>query len=203
MDLGAIFLTLAVALLVGIFISRPFSSRRAATEMLIHPAAEAAEIHRSALLAERDRVLTALQDLEFDFTLGKIPAEDYPVQRAELLKTGAEALRQLDALSGDVASATAEDRVEAVVAARRADAAHRPVKQVEIAAAGAGLGSSRRPPAPVEDEVEALVAARRQARQEKAGGFCPKCGRPVAKSDQFCSRCGTTLSQNQGQRHLG
>jgi hypothetical protein len=199
MDLGAIFLTLAVALLVGIFISQPFSSRRAATEMLVNPAAEEAEIHRSALLAERDRVLTVLQDLEFDFTLGKIPADDYPVQRAELLKAGAEVLRQLDALSGDVASATAEDRVEAVVAARRADAAHRPMNQVELAPQNrdplmsAGMSSSRCPPAPVEDEVEVLVSARRRARQEKAGGFCPKCGRPVAKSDQFCSRCGKTL----------
>ena len=89
-------LILAVAVLVGLYISRPFASRHAATEKLIRPAAEESEIHRSTLLAERDRVLTALQDLEFDFTLGKIPAEDYPIQRAELFKAGAEALRELD-----------------------------------------------------------------------------------------------------------
>lgn len=193
MDLGAIFLTLAVALLVAIFVSRPFFSRRAASEMLIRPAAEEAEVRRSTLLAERDRVLTALQDLEFDFTLGKIPAEDYPVQRAELLMSGADVLRKLDALSGDTAAMTAENRVEAAVAARRADAVHQPLKQVELAAAGAGMGIARRPPAGVEDEVEAMVNARRKTRQEKATGFCPKCGRPITKLDRFCSRCGTTL----------
>lgn len=193
MDLGAIFLILAVALLVAIFVSRPFLSRRAASEMLIRPGVEEAEIRHSTLLAERDRILTALQDLEFDFTLGKIPAEDYPVQRAELLKAGADVLRQLDTLSGSTVAVTAEDRVESAVAARRADAAHRPVRPVERVAAGVAVNSGRRPPAAAEDEVEARVAARRQARQEKAVGFCPKCGRPVTKSDRFCSRCGTTL----------
>ncbi len=189
MDLGALFLTLAVALLVGLYISRPFASRRAASEVLIRPAAEEAESRRSALLAERDRVLVALQDLEFDHTLGKIPAEDYPVQRAELMKTGAEAMRRLDELSGKGADSSAEDRIEAAVAARRADAAVRRGARTAPAPARA----SSRPPAAAEDDIEAMVAARRQVRKEKAGGFCPKCGRPVSQSDQFCSRCGAAL----------
>jgi hypothetical protein len=199
MDLASIFLTLAVALLVGMFISRPFASRRASTELLIRPAAEDAEVHRSTLLAERDRVLNALQELEFDFTLGKIPAADYPTQRAELLKAGADILRNLDELAGAQQNVSAEDRVEAVVAARRADAAvRRPSVQPGLAGAGAaaavaGQAGSRRPPSPVNDDLEAEIAARRQTRQEKAGGFCPKCGRPVVQSDRFCSKCGFTL----------
>jgi hypothetical protein len=215
MDLGAILLILAVAVLVGMYISRPFASRRASSEPLIRPAREEVDIRRSSLLAERDRVLTALQDLEFDYTLGKIPAEDYPVQRAELFKAGAEALRELDEISGVAAAASAEARLEAVVAARRADAVVQgaPVAQgarstpasgeddieamiaarrARPATAGAPAGA-RRPPASGEDDIEAMVAARRKTRQEKAGGFCPKCGRPVAKSDSFCSRCGAHL----------
>jgi hypothetical protein len=209
MDLGAILLILAVAVLVGLFVSRPFASRRASSEPLIRPAREEADIRRSSLLAERDRVLTALQDLEFDYTLGKIPAEDYPVQRAELFKAGAEALRELDEISGVAAAASAEARLEAVVAARRADAVvqgarHAPApnedeieamvaaRRARPAVAGAPAGA-RRPPASGEDDIEAMVAARRKTRQEKAGGFCPKCGRPVAKSDSFCSRCGAHL----------
>jgi len=193
MDVPSIFLILAVALLVGVFISRPFVNRHSATEELIRPAAEVSEIRRSSLLAERDRILVALQDLEFDFTLGKIPAENYPLQRTELLTNGAAVLRQLDELAGTTATSSAESRLEAVVAARRADAmvlAHQP----EAVAAGfpAPVGV-RRAPAAGEDDIEAMVAARRQARQEKAGGLCPKCGRPVAKSDKFCSRCGAIL----------
>ena len=122
MDVPSLFLVLAVALLVGVFVSRPFTNWHSATERLIRPAAEENEIRRSSLLAERDRILTALQDLEFDYTLGKIPAETYPIQRTELLTTGAAVLRQLDELAGTSATTSAESRLEAVVAARRADA---------------------------------------------------------------------------------
>jgi len=194
MDVPSLFLVLAVALLVGVFISRPFTNRRTATEKLIRPATEENEIRRSSLLAERDRILMALQDLEFDFTLGKIPAETYPAQRTELLTNGATVLRKLDELAGTTASTSAESRLEAVVAARRADAVVHPARQAEAVAAGySGPAGVRRPPAAGEDDIEAMVAARRQIRQEKAGGFCPKCGRPVAKSDKFCSRCGADL----------
>lgn len=44
-------------------------------------------------------------------------------------------------------------------------------------------------------DLEARIAARRQARQEKAGGFCPHCGKPVQKSDKFCPRCGGDVQQ--------
>ncbi len=194
MDVPSILLILAVALLVGVFISRPFVNKHSATEELIRPASEASEIRRSSLLAERDRILVALQDLEFDFTLGKIPAENYPLQRTELLTNGAAVLRQLDELAGTTATSSAESRLEAVVAARRADAMVKLADQPEAVAVGypAPVGV-RRAPAAGEDDIEAMVAARRQARQEKAGGFCPKCGRPVAKSDKFCSRCGAIL----------
>ena len=69
MDVPSLFLVLAVALLVGVFVSRPFTNWHSATERLIRPAAEENEIRRSSLLAERDRILTTLQDLEFDYTL--------------------------------------------------------------------------------------------------------------------------------------
>ncbi len=54
---------------------------------------------RSALLAERDRVLTALQDLDFDNALGKVPVEIYREQRGLLLQTGASVLRRLDEMN--------------------------------------------------------------------------------------------------------
>ena len=60
-----------------------------------------------ALLAERDRVVNALQELDFDFNLNKIPSEDYPVQRAALLQKGADILKKLDENHGNV-SRTAE-----------------------------------------------------------------------------------------------
>jgi predicted amidophosphoribosyltransferase len=51
-------------------------------------------------------------------------------------------------------------------------------------------GSGRGLPHSPDDALEAIIASRRRERSEKAGGFCPKCGRPVQKSDYFCPRCG-------------
>jgi hypothetical protein len=177
MELGAILLILALALLVAFFVAQPFLERRAIK------LASAEEHQVSALMAERDRLIGALQELDFDHTLGKIPAEDYPVMRAELLQHAADILRQLDeiapASSKGAKKHAAEARVEAEVAARRQDAA-------------VGGGKSA-PAANEDDEIEELIAARRAARKEKTAGFCSKCGKPLMKSDKFCPSCGNPI----------
>ena len=181
MDIASIMFILAVVVLVALFVARPFLDRNPLPQTL---ETDPLEHQHSALLAERDRLLTALQELEFDQALGKIPPEDYPLQRADLLKAGSEIYHKLDELEQAAPVSSAEDRLEAAVAARRADAAARrelPETTGQIAQ-----------PAPA-DELEALIVARRGQRQEKAAGFCPGCGNPVQKSDKFCPRCGKTL----------
>jgi rubrerythrin len=177
MDIGSLFLILALALAVGLFIARPFlnSSVNEASDRNI--AFEAREHVRSALLAEREQVLDALQELDFDQALGKIPAEDFPFQRSRLLAQGAAVLRKLDEMEPPEAEASAEDRLEAAVAARRAET------RAAVASANIGAG----------DAIEDQIALRRRAREEKSAGFCPKCGRPLQKSDRFCPKCGTAL----------
>jgi hypothetical protein len=168
MELTAIFFSLAVLILVGVYLYAPFMERRArrVTEQ---------EHELSALMAERDRVVNSLQELDFDFKLGKIPEEDYPTQRASLLQKGAEILRKIDALAPQPASVQdTEARLEKAIAARRADAA---IAQVEIS----------------DEELEALIAGRRKGRKEKSAGFCPRCGKPVMVTDRFCPACGKSL----------
>jgi hypothetical protein len=172
MDIGAILLFLAVLVVTALFIARPFLEKR-------QPAMAAAGGHElSALMAERDSIILALQELDFDNSLGKIPTEDYPQQRAVLLKHGAEVLRQIDLLSlKSASSGDAEKRIEAAIAARRADSAVQASQ------------SSR----DVDDDLESLIAARRSERKEKSGGFCSNCGRPILASDRFCPQCGKVI----------
>jgi len=174
MDIGSIFLILAFALLVGVFISQPFLDRKlnALPVAVVQTQQQAGQV-RSTLLAERDRLLTALQELDFDHALGKVSAEDYAAHRATLLQAGVQVLRQLDEI-GEAPSGPAgsvEQRIEEVVAARRAD----------------------RAAPPADDDLEELIAARRRARQEKSAGFCSRCGSPLQKSDRFCARCGQAV----------
>lgn len=169
MELTAIFFSLALLIFVGVYLYAPFMERRA--RRLTQE-----EHELSALMAERDRVINSLQELDFDFKLGKIPEEDYPVQRAGLLQRGAEILKKIDALAPQPASAQdTEARLERAIAARRADAS---LASVEIA----------------DDELEAVISARRRGRKDKSAGFCPRCGKPVMVSDRFCPSCGKSLS---------
>lgn len=169
MQLTAIFFTIAILILVAIYLYAPFMERRArrVTEE---------EHELSTLMAERDRVINSLQELDFDFKLGKIPEEDYPTQRSTLLQKGADILRQIDMLAPQPSSAQdADARIEKAIAARRADAS---VTKPELN----------------DDDVESMIAARRKARKEKSSGFCPKCGKPVVVTDRFCPSCGKSLS---------
>lgn len=168
MDLGAVLLLIALLLGVSLYLAMPLigdRSRRASEETQ----------QTSSLMAERDRIINALQELDFDFKLGKIPEEDYPTQRAELLTKGADVLRKLDALApASFSGPAAEARLEEAVSARRADSETQ-----------AGPLS--------DDEIESMLAARRKARKSKSAGFCPRCGKPVLATDQFCPNCGKAL----------
>lgn len=183
MEVGSIFLILALALIVGLYVARPFFQSQPNQSRTINSEKDNDEHHRSTLLAERDRMLTSLQELDFDHRLGKIPDEDYPEMRSDLVKSAAQVLRGLDEIQGSQPSESVEDRIERVIAARRADAA----------VAKSGTSAPVRVIAPPSDSLEELIATRRRDRQEKSAGFCPKCGKPAQKSDRFCSRCGTTL----------
>ncbi|HBX70406.1 MAG TPA: hypothetical protein DEH25_13770 [Chloroflexi bacterium] len=172
MDIGSIFLILALLIPVVVFIARPLLERKS-TVVTVE------EHDYSALLAERDRVLNALQELEFDHTLGKIPEAQYPAQRANLMRYGADILRRIDEYQGQSAESNLDDRLEAAISDRK----------VAVAAPVA---------ADPDDELETLISNRRRAQksngQPKPCGFCPQCGNCVQESDRFCPKCGHTLA---------
>jgi NADH pyrophosphatase NudC (nudix superfamily) len=169
MELTAIFFSLAVLIIVAIYLYAPFMERRArrVTEE---------EHELSALMAERDRIINSLQELDFDFKLGKIPEDDYPTQRASLLQRGAEILKKIDSLAPQpVSTQDTEARLEKAIAARRADGA---VVTTPV----------------TDDDLEAMISARRKSHTKKSAGFCPRCGKPVMVTDRFCPSCGKSLS---------
>jgi hypothetical protein len=101
MDIGSILLILALAVLVGFFVSQPLNRPASANPETVRLTNEE-ERRLSALQAERERLLNLLSELDSDYSLGKIPQEDYPSQRASLLQMGASVLRQLDELKSRV-----------------------------------------------------------------------------------------------------
>lgn len=166
MEIGSLFVGLALLALVAFVIAQPFLENQGVREHRVTP--------RDALEAERDQVLDALRDLDFDHTMGKITEEDYTPQRTFLMGRGAAVLQQLDALAAvptnghGRAPAAVEDQLEQAIAARR-------------------KGPRRDPDA----QMEAAIAARRTA---AAGPACSRCGTPANAGDRFCAKCGGTLT---------
>jgi hypothetical protein len=194
MLLGSIFLLLAFLVLVVLFISRPFFEAKVSS---VEYASSSDEHDLSSALADRDRILNTLHELDFDYDLGKIPEEDYQQQRSMLLEEGVLTLKMLDEMQGDAGEGAGEDRIETELGTRRYPAGSGlDGAQVKGAGTHPGTGSPVND-SPVQhdpnDELEAMLANRRRSRQEKAAGFCPNCGGPLAKSDQFCPRCGAKL----------
>jgi hypothetical protein len=178
MDIGSLLLLLALLIPVALFIARPLLDKEADT---FTPEEDQQEHEYSALLAERDRLLTALEELDFDNALGKIPAGDYQPQRERLLLQGADVLQKLDSFDEHSDEKDMEQMIEAAIAERRS----------------AGEKSEdRKQPMVVDadDAVEVQLAARRRSRQSKSAGFCPQCGRPVQEADRFCPKCGKPLA---------
>jgi len=177
MDIGSILLFSGLTILVVLIVIKPLfeispEKRLVSRKQFTNEISQ----KKSILLAERDRVLRSLQELDFDYSLGKIPQEDYPIQRGNLLKKGAELIRSLDEMDGASLEEDNISIVEAVIESNRADAKISNIKKDE------------------DEDISALIAARKRVKQDSPTGFCPKCGKPVTSSDKFCARCGKVLA---------
>jgi hypothetical protein len=115
MLIGSVFLVLALALLVILAVTRPFWEKQRSSQ----PGGEGT----STLVAERERILEALLELDFDHQLGKIPDEDFSTLRASLVNEAAQVIKQLDtqALESGLPSLDVDDDLERLIAAHKAD----------------------------------------------------------------------------------
>ncbi len=197
-DLGALLIILALLVIVGGVIARPFLAHRSENTRL--PAARYSE-----LLAERDRVLDAIQELDFDHAMGKLESQEYRQQRAGLVQRGASILQTLDrwheSLNGSgrlpVAPASASENVEELVPEV---AASDPVSDEGLSPGEGGssravAGAARAATMSIDDDIEKLITARRQDRDGKSVGFCHRCGHVLQEQDRFCARCGAEHSK--------
>lgn len=115
MPIGSVLLILALVALVALIVARPFweSQRGSWTK----------GEETSSLLAERERILEALLELDFDHQLGKVPEEIFASQRADLVNKGAQVLKELDSqqAGADRAPLDPKDDLERLIATRKAD----------------------------------------------------------------------------------
>jgi hypothetical protein len=98
---AALVLGAALAVLVVVFVARPFLREPAAPDDLLDEPGPL-ERRQLALAEERDRALAALKELEFDHRTGKVSDEDYRRLVGPLRRRAAEVLRALEPRAGTV-----------------------------------------------------------------------------------------------------
>lgn len=181
MDLGFILLAVALTGLVIFIVAQPFFENRAAP-------AQADDIV-AGLSAERDTILAAVRDLDFDHATGKIEDADYAAQRAKLMAQGAEVLKRLDAAGGGVVVEPIDpaSAIEQAIAARR---------KTPIAATVV-VGPRSMPAATCPGCGAAAAADARFCGQCGAtlGRACAQCSARLAAEDRFCGACGAPVAE--------
>ncbi len=119
------------------------------------------------LMAQRDGLYATLHDLDLDYQLGKLDAEDYGALREKYLSRAAVVLQELDAVGDTPANASTLDaEIEKEIAALR----------------------RRTPTQP------SPVQRGRDEGRGRATLQCSNCGRAYSRGDRFCARCGQALS---------
>ena len=97
MEALALVLAALLAVAAVVFVARPFLREPDGRE---GEPSDATDAERLRLAEERDRVLAALKELEFDHRTGKISDADYRDLVGPLRRRAAEALRALERMDG-------------------------------------------------------------------------------------------------------
>ena len=169
-----IIIILAIVILTAVFIALPFFRKSTEVENPIeqvsNPVKSPSLIELKKLNSEKELLYTALNDIEFDYGLGKLSRKDYDELKRDYKTKAASILKEIDEISKGVHSTELEDRLEKEITAIRKS---RSADENEI--------------------EEEILKARKQSDDKNKFLTCVNCGRQYSAGDLFCSRCGIGL----------
>ena len=173
--------TIAIAIMivaVVAIVGWPYFSPSRETESML---AGKADLALENLTVQRDAAYSAIKDLEFDHTIGKLSDTDYKTMRAKYETKAVAVLQELDALS--------TTRTKRTNLAGTDEGIEREVQQLrQRSMSGASLKCSKCGAAhAAEDAFCAKCGA------SLRGARCPTCGTRAALGDKFCARCGARI----------
>jgi uncharacterized Zn finger protein (UPF0148 family) len=171
MNLGAIFIGLAILVMTVPFVINPLVNERKRQPFKATPQ------KKDEQGGQKD-ALAAIRDLDFDFHTGKVNQDDYETLRAQLALEAAAYLQKKQ---------QEEEKVDALIRARLLQG--RATAKCEKCGGDIGTGDLFCPACGVPANNQAVV--------EKAVVklACPICGKTIKEKDLFCTRCGTRVNQ--------
>lgn len=139
-------------------------------------------VRRETSANQRQSVLLALRDLDFDYQASKVADGDYQTLRTELLNEAAQLIQ------GQDQDRQKEEALEALIESRRkARSTLQPVSKVKLD--GPTEKVCQNCQAPLQDDAK--FCSKCGVSIEKA--VCPKCGKSIQPGDLFCPSCGTSV----------
>lgn len=176
-----IVIALVISGLTALFIALPFflnkggSAGRNTGELENLPPDPALE-RFNTLQVQKESLYSAIRDIDFDFGLGKLTAEDYEELRQKYRIEAASVLKDIDNITNDSGTATLDSEIEAEI--KKSRGVENTVSE--------------------EDEIEnEILRARKPAQSEftaRTTISCPDCGHESLQDDLFCSKCGAKLN---------
>ena len=149
--IGSILLGLAILVVVGLFLIRPFFKP---------PPPDEVTSKRQQLTAQKSALLEAVRALEFDHDTGKIPDEEYEQMRTSLMSDAAAVLKALDEMSDELRDEDVYAQIEAAISR---------IKQQRAPAAGKGTATA----------TAVRFCTNCGQGLESDDNFCPRCGQAV------------------------
>lgn len=169
--MGTLIAGVGMVLLVVLLLGYPFFRRHEEEAPL------SLEVNEDELEEGKERVFTALRELEYDYQMNKISEEDYHEVKEELTAQAAHLIKQEELLTGERLMDDVTDEA----------AAERIAREIEEEIAreiGRSRGAGTTTEAAKDTEGEERQGAR----------FCPHCGAALYLSGQrFCHSCGGKL----------
>ena len=156
MEISSIFVGFALFVASLAYVSLPFRQKRLKTTSISSV--------RTTQNGQREAVLSALRELDFDFKTGKISEEDYTPLRTQLM---AEAAQYIEAEEKE------SEQLEALIRTRRAAAQQQGLRCEHCNA-------------PIQAGQRFCSKCGSALNHEQ----CPSCGRKIQTGDLFCSSCG-------------
>lgn len=170
--LGVLLLTLAVLAFVGYPLLRQRREEEPETD-------ERGE----ELFGQRDATYSAIKELQFDYQLGNLSAQDHQALEEKYKHKAATILKQLDNIAVPVGKSRGpEEEIEEEILRRRR---RRGVEVGELVCPSCGKKnlSSAKFCSGCGSALELL---------------CPRCGAAYTAQDRFCSQCGASLASTKG-----
>jgi rubrerythrin len=161
-----------IAIAAAVFVVLPFFKNR--FEKISHDAGfqNSVEEKLRRLNSEKESVYSALKEIDFDYSTGKLSKEDYDELENKYKAQAVALLKEIDGLRRKSYIPDLDEEIEKEIRAIRRT-------QTELAD---------------DEEVEKEIIKARQSRVlEDSRLTCFVCGNEYKSDDRFCSKCGTRL----------